>query len=418
LEKPLMIVINDTLFVHGGAPPYVEEHGLAGVNTSLKADLVNYVRNVSALQDASVLSPLIWFKELPSVLAEMIEAGQLNDTQSKQANAILESRKSPLHAMTGPLWYRGTAICNRLIEGDDLDRVLDKVGAKQIVIGHTTTSTRRVQQRMSGRVIEIDTGMLNATYNGSGNALVIEEDVVAVVNQDGTDDLTPIAHPQGVGNEWDLIDDDTLEEILSNGTIIDSKSVGTGWRLLQIAAFDRIVFAYFNALPAAKGFMPEIAAYRLDRMLGLYMVPVTVRREIAGQPGTLQFVPESTLSELGRVAEGKGRKAICSMDKQRAAMYVYDALIHNPARTPLSMLYDTDDWMLMLVNHADSFNPQDDSLASFKDRGLTIGNEWLTALQNLDDRKLHENLGDVLGKEHLAALARRRDALIRNHGPD
>lgn len=418
LEKPLMIVINDTLFVHGGAPPYVEEHGLAGVNIRLKTDLLDYVSNVSALQDASILSPLNWFKELPSILAEMMEAGILDNTLSAQAKAVLVSQKSQLHTMAGPLWYRGTAICNHLIEGQVLDRALEKVGAKRIVIGHTTTSTRRVQQRMSGRVIEIDTGMLKATYQGSGNALVIEEDVVAVVNQDGTDDLTPINHPQGVGNEWDLIDDDMLESILSNGTIIDLKSVGAAWRLLQIAAFDKTVFAYFNALPAAQGFAPEIAAYRLDRMLGLYMVPVTVRRDIAGQQGTLQFVPESTLSEVDRVAEGKGNRAICSMEKQRAAMHVYDALINNPARTPLSMLYDTGDWMLILVNHVDSFGTRDDRPAYLTDTRLAIGNEWRNALQNLDDEKLYDNLGDVLDKDRITALARRRDALIRDYSPE
>ena len=43
LEKPLMIVINDTAFVHGGVPPYVAEHGLAGVNGTLKKDLLNFV---------------------------------------------------------------------------------------------------------------------------------------------------------------------------------------------------------------------------------------------------------------------------------------------------------------------------------------------------------------------------------------
>jgi len=417
LEKPLMIVINDTVFVHGGAPPYVAEHGLAGVNTRLKMDLLNYLIAVSALEDAGISSPLERFKELPPILTEKIETGQLDDAFLSQAMAVLELRKSPLHGSTGPLWYRGTAICNSLIEGDGLEKVLARVGAKQIVIGHTPTSTRRIQQRMGGRIFEIDTGMLKANYKGSGNALILEKDMVAVVNQDGTDGLSPIAHPKGVGNEWDLIDDKMLESILGNGTIINAKTDNKTWQLLQIAAFDKTVYAYFNAIPAEKGFIPEIAAYRLDRMLGLYMVPVTVRREIAGQQGTLQFVPESTINELGRETEGKGLKAICSMAKQWGAMYVYDTLIHNPERTPLSMLYDTGDWLLMLVNHGDSFGRQVGRPAYLKGIELNIGNEWRTALRGLDDEKLRANLGDVLDQDRLAALARRRDALIRSSPP-
>jgi len=42
LEKPIMIVINDTAFVHGGVPPYVAESGLSGVNGSLKQELRDY----------------------------------------------------------------------------------------------------------------------------------------------------------------------------------------------------------------------------------------------------------------------------------------------------------------------------------------------------------------------------------------
>ena len=82
------------------------------------------------------------------------------------------------------------------------------------------------------------------------------------------------------------------------------------------------------------------------------------------------------------------------------------------------MLYDTGDWMLILVNHVDSFGTRDDRPAYLKDTRLAIGKEWRTALQSLDDEKLYDNLGDVLDKDRLTALARRRDALIRDHSPE
>ncbi len=95
-------------------------------------------------------------------------------------------------------------------------------------------------------------------------------------------------------------------------------------------------------------------------------------------------------------------------------MYVYDALIHNPERTPLSMLYSSDDLQLMLVNHGNSFNTEKDRPAYLKNIELTIGDEWRIALLELDDEKLRKNLGDVLDKRRLAALAKRRDALIED----
>ena len=411
LEKPLMIVINDTAFVHGGVPPYVAEHGLAGVNGALKTDLVNFLTAQSVLEDKGVLSPLNRYRDLPAILGYGIGAGQFDDAMISSAQVIFDFRDSPLQGPVGPMWYRGTATCNPLIEGDGLDTGLSRIGASRVVFGHTTTITRRVQQRMGGRIIEIDTGMLTASYQGSGNALIIEGDKLTVVNQDGRKDLSPIAHPQGVAGLSEAINDDLLTEILSNGTILDSETDGTAWKLVQVTDGDKTVFAYFNALPQEKGFMPELAAYRLDRMLGLYMVPVTVRREHNGLQGTLQFVPADMLSERERAASGKGRHTSCSLDKQWGAMYVFDALIHNSARTPLSMLYSPDHWQLMLVNHERSFSTSKDRPAYLNNIELNIGQQWRSALLEIDDEKLRSNLGDVLGKRRLAALAKRRDAL-------
>ena len=101
--------------------------------------------------------------------------------------------------------FRGTALCNPLIEGDELIVALNKIGATRIVVGHSVTSTRRVQQRMNGRIIEIDTGMLKTSYEGSGNALILEDDLVTVANQHGAENLMPIAHPGGVGNRSETI---------------------------------------------------------------------------------------------------------------------------------------------------------------------------------------------------------------------
>jgi len=412
LEKPIMIVINDTAFVHGGIPPYVAEQGLGGVNGALKMDLLNFLTAQSALVDEGVLSPVSRFRDLPAILVPKMEAGQLDGESMASARVVMDYRDSPLQGPVGPTWYRGTATCNSLIEGDGLKTALGSIGATRVVLGHTTTITRRIQQRMDGRIIEIDTGMLKASYQGSGNALIIEGDRLTVVNQDGTKDLSPIAHPQGVRSGSEVIDDDLLEDVLSHGVIVESKTDGTAWKLVQVTAGDKSVFAYFNASQGEKGFIPELAAYRLDRMLGLYMVPVTVRREINGQHGSLQFVPAAMLSERERVANGKGQRSSCSLGKQRGAMYVFDALIHNPIRTPLSMLYSPDNWQLMLVNHEKSFGTNTGRPAYLNDIDLAIGEQWRTALLEIDDEKLSLDLGDSLSKRRLAALIKRRDALI------
>ena len=414
LKKPVMVVINDTVFTHGGVPPFVAEYGLAGTNVALERDLLEFVTTSAALIDADVLSPIDSFKESPSMLTEKMNAGLLDDEFTAPAQHFIGLSESPLHGPIGPTWYRGTAACNRLIEGDGLNIALSKIGAERVVIGHSTTITRQVQQRMNGRIVEIDTGMLNANYGGSGNALIIEGGELSVVNEDGRTDLWPITHPVRVGHESMAIDDDALASILANGSVVELSTDGAGWRLVQVTADDRTVFAYFNELPRDRSFVPEFAAYKIDRMLRLGMVPVTVRREIAGQPGTLQFVPPETMTERERVADGEGDRAACSLGKQVGAMYVFDALIHNPSRTPSSMLYSPDDWLLMLVDHENSFATDIGGPAYLSDVELAIGDQWRVALSKLTNEMLSAELGDLLDEQRLAALARRRDKLIED----
>lgn len=414
LDKPFMVVINDTAFVHGGVPPFVFEHGLAGVNVGLKKDLSEYVITSAALVDADVLSPIDGFKQVPAILLNEIEAGQLEKNLAASSQWAIDLSRSPLHGPVGPTWYRGTASCNSLLEGDDLNAALNEIGATRVVFGHTTTITRKVQQRMDGRIVEIDTGMLHARYRGSGNALIIEGGELGVVNQHGRSDLSPITHPVRVGHESMAIDDDGLANILANGEVVDSSIDGTTWKLVQVTSDNKTVFAYFSELPEEEQFVPELAAYKLDRMLGLGMVPVTIRREIGGQQGTLQFVPPATMTERERVTFGQAWITPCPLEKQLRAMYVFDALIHNPARAPSSMLYNPDDWLLMLVDNENSFSVETARPAYLEDVELVVGDEWRSALLKLDDTVLRAELGDVLDEDRLAALGRRRDALVKD----
>jgi len=413
LDKPFMIVINDTVFVHGGVPPFVLENGLAGVNVGLKSDLNEYVTTSAMLVDAGVLSPIDRFKETQPSLTERLEAEQIEDEFAASVRQLLDLGNSPLHGPVGPTWYRGTASCTSLIEADRLDTALAELGATRVVIGHTTTVTRRVQQRMDGRIVEIDTGMLKSNYEGSGNALIIENGELTVINQDGSTDLLPIAHPMRVGHKSVAINEVELAGILATGSIVRSSEVGAPWKVVQVAEDDKIAYAYFNELPSAASFVPELAAYKLDRMLGLGMIPVTVRREIDGQQGTLQFVPPGTMTERERVAGEAGWAAPCDIERQMAAMYVFDVLVHNDARTLSSMLYSPDDWLLMLVDHEDSFGVATGRPTYLDDVELVIGNQWRAAMLKLTDDVLRAELGGVLDEDRLAALGERRDALVR-----
>jgi len=413
LQKPIMVVINDTVFVHGGIPPFVAERGLVGVNGALKRELHDFLTTRAALENKTILSPIDRFKEIPDLLTKMAKVGRLTGIDLRTAQIAIDLGTSRLHGPAGPIWYRGTASCNSLIEGDSLNAALDVLGAQRVVIGHTPTITRRVQQRMNGRIVEIDTGMLKENYDGSGHALIIDDGELSVVNQDGSQDLVPLVHPVRVGHEAIEITDDELASILLGGDVVEVDAGLSSWKLVQVTTEDAQLHAYFRELPKEESFIPELAAYKLDRMLGLGMVPVTVRRNIAGKEGTLQFVPVATMTERERVAVGRSRSTPCPLESQMSAMLVFDALIYNTARTPSTMVYSPDDWLLMLVDHENAFGVQQEKPAYLEGVELSVGDQWRTALQAIDNETLQSGLGDVLDERRLSALASRRDALIR-----
>ncbi len=414
LEKPLMIVINDTAFVHGGLPAYVVENGLEGVNTNLKLDLEKFAYARSTLEDAGVLSPIVRFRNQPRLLSTQLEAGQLDQALVSAAQDVVNLRNSTLHGPDGPLWYRGSSACSPLIEGDQLSAALDRIGATRAAIGHTTTTSRRIQQRMDGRIIEINTGILKSEYDGSGYALVIENGVLGVVGENGASAMSPIVLPRRVGYLSDTMDDDKLESLLSSGVVVESTADDAERGLLRVEADGMSVLASFTASPREKGFVPELAAYRLDRLLGLDMIPATVRREVFGQEGTLQYAPQGAVNERQRAEARKGRDAPCSLLKQWDAMYVFDALVHSVARRPQTLLYDPESWQLMLVDQEKSFSRNKGRPTHLKGIEVVLGQQWQSALLSLDDETLKEKLGDVLDKRRLSALAARRDALIED----
>jgi hypothetical protein len=416
LEKPLMIVIDGTAFVHGGVSPYVAEHGLEGVNGTLKSELIRYLTELSSLEDQALISPIVTFYDRADVLRATVETQLLEGPARASAETVIELNESSIHGPDSPLWYRGTVGCNELMEADVLESAFTLIGANRVVIGHTPTITRRILQRMSGRVVEIDTGMNYAAYKGSGNALVIEGGVLTVVNESGMTNSPPVDHPRRVGYRSAEVSADDLLEILSTGRVTDTRIDDNGRTIVQITAAEQNVFAVFDKQSRKKGFLPELAAYRLDLMLGLDMVPVTVQREIDGKKGTLQFLPSSTKSEPERVAARLGSSAWCPLARQWNTMYIFDALIFNIGRNPEFMLYSPDNWQLILMKHDQVFKNSKDRPPYLKNTPLEITSSWASALNELTDDVLKEELGDVLGKRELSALGKRRDTLIKEAG--
>lgn len=172
LQKNIIAVINGTAFVHGGLPPVAAQIGLQGINGDLQKELVEYVEVLGALTDAEVLLPTDSHYNYEAILNSYLPALDVELKILQAVDAGTRLVNTSLVSTDGPLWYRNNIMCPRIVEEHRLDAALAAIGADRVVVGHTPTPARKVLQRFDGRLIEIDTGMLNFYYNGIGHALV------------------------------------------------------------------------------------------------------------------------------------------------------------------------------------------------------------------------------------------------------
>ena len=412
LSKNVVAVINGTAFVHGGLPPELAEIGLAGINEGLKQEMADYVRAVDTLIEAEVLLPTDNYYDHESIVNNYAPSLSASREVIDAVATVKKLGDASLFTPEGPLWYRGNVSCSAIIEEHRLDAALQAIGANRVVVGHTPTPNRKVLERFNGRIVEVDTGMLNFYYKGSGNALVMEGSELKVYNQSGSEAYAPIEHPRRVGRRQGNLSADELQTLLETGEIVSENEDGErGRTLVSVSDGAYTVSAIFNKR-RGRGFYPDVAAYRLDRLLGLDMVPVTVMRTVGRSEGSLQFLPQRISDEGQRSASGQGGGASCALPLQWEAMYVFDVLIYNEGRSLQRMVYEPSVWNLILIEHERAFKSSKGRPPHLSSASIKVSEGWRKALRALDDTVLAENFSDVLDKKRLKSLGTRRDQLI------
>jgi hypothetical protein len=417
LQRPLIVVINETAFVHGGLSSAMAKLGGDGINGELRAQILEYAESLNTLQTAGVLSPDVNFYDHPQALdryARRVDAGQAEwpDDMASAADRLTALNTALVFEQESPLWYRGTVGCGALVEEQRLVSALAAMPAERVVVGHTPTPMAQVLSRMDGQVLRIDTGMLNAHYGGRGAALVLTGDGAEVLYEDQDAVARPVPQPRRVGSRPQNIAVEDLEGLLRDGDIIDRKKAGRQ-TLLTLQKGDVRVNAVFNrARRPKRGFYPDVAAYRLDRTLGLNMVPVAVVREVDGKSGSVRFAPDKTMTEAARLAAGRGGSALCPVSDQFQAMYVFDSLVYNEGRTRDNLLYDMNTWQIILAGHDRTFGTRRGRPAYLADVNPSLNDAWIERLTAMDRPSLEATMQGVLDGKRIDALLARRDELV------
>lgn len=148
----------------------------------------------------------------------------------------------------------------------------------------------------------------------------------------------------------------------------------------------------------------EVAAYELDQLLGLRLVPATVEREIGGRRGSLQAWADRPLTRFGR--------ASLPVDAGLAENYLhaqrfFDYLIFNTDRHARNVVFGSD-WRPVAIDQSITFHPLKRPYRPL----YRFPRGPLEALERLDAQALRKRLGRHLVKEEIEGLLARRDLLL------
>ena len=153
----------------------------------------------------------------------------------------------------------------------------------------------------------------------------------------------------------------------------------------------------------------EVAAYRIDHMLGRNRVPLTVlRADGGGSPVSAQVFVASERSarpnEMGPTLYDGDLRA-------------FDFLIQNTDRNNTNILVRHDGSIVAIDHEAAVFRSVYgiDHFFPWQNQKPTPG--MLEALRRLNLDELRAELGDLLNETQLTSLLRRRDQLIQKFGP-
>jgi hypothetical protein len=155
--------------------------------------------------------------------------------------------------------------------------------------------------------------------------------------------------------------------------------------------------------------MFEVAAYELDKLLGLDMVPVTVERTYSDQKGSLQIWVDDCMMESDRLKNNRSVPDTESWNNQMFKVRVFDNLVFNIDRN-LGNLLITPEWKCLMIDHSRTFKSTND-LRTPKD--LTrFSRSMMEGLAKLDAATIKTSCGKYLSGLEIKTMMNRRDKLV------
>jgi hypothetical protein len=154
----------------------------------------------------------------------------------------------------------------------------------------------------------------------------------------------------------------------------------------------------------------EVAAYELDKLLGLGLVPPTVERTLENRRGSLQMWVENAMTEDERKKRRREPPHLPRWNNQLHCVRLFHQLVYNTDFRNIRNVLADARFRVYAIDNSRAFRIQTDLLAP--EDLQCFSRTVLEKLRALDLPALEGKLGPWVGKMQLESLLARRDLIL------
>ena len=224
------------------------------------------------------------------------------------------------------------------------------------------------------------------------------------------------------------LSDAEIEEFLLKGQVIRTKGVKkgtTGTTRVTMTVGDFTHDGQIQTIDVSKrefrtdrgvefnfrdSWMFNVAAYKIDRLIGLNLVPPSVARTYKGTHGAFTWwIDDIKMDEADRFKEKLTPPDLEKWNQQMQLVRLFDQLIANVDRNLTNLLIGND-WSVWAIDHTRAFRTQ----TNLKTPGniARCDRQVFAKLKQLDKTTIKEAVGEQLQTYEIDAVIKRRDLIV------